>query len=104
MNDPERLLRGPTGGLSARLLRAGVGEAPSPRSLERPLAALGAAATTLGTAGAAGALGTVSAGKVATTLTLVGLVKWAGIGVASGVAVSLAAHAVDSAPVRARAT
>jgi hypothetical protein len=98
MNDPERLLRSSAGGLPARLVRAGAAEAPSKRSIERTLAALGAAATTLGTTGAAGALGAASAGKVATTLTLVGLVKWAGVGLASGVVVSLATHVVGTDP------
>lgn len=107
MNDPERLLRSSPDGLSARLLRAGADEAPAPRSLERTLAALGAASTALGTAGTAGALGASSTagvlgaaggGKVVTTLTLVSLAKWAGVGVASGVAVSLAAHVATRAP------
>ncbi|HEX5098312.1 MAG TPA: hypothetical protein VFV94_02385 [Polyangiaceae bacterium] len=98
MNDPERLLHGSPDGLSARLLRAGADEAPARRSLERTLAALGAASTALGAAGTAGALGTAGTTKVATTLTLVSLAKWAGVGVASGVAVSLAAHVVAHAP------
>jgi len=107
MNDPERLLHGSPDGLSARLLRAGADEAPSPRSLERTLAALGAASTALGAAGTAGALGASSTagvlgasggGKVVTTLTLVSLAKWAGVGVAGGVAVSLAAHVATRAP------
>jgi len=107
MNDPERLLHGSPGGLSARLLRAGVDETPAPRSLERTLVALGAASTTLGAAGTAvalgassatGGLGAVSAGKAITTLTLVSLAKWAGLGVAGGVAVSLAAQVVERAP------
>ncbi len=97
MNEPERLMKGHPSGLSARLLRAGAAEAPSGRSLERTLAALGAAATTLGTAGAAGALGAVSSGKVA-SLTLLGLAKWAGAGLAGGVAVSMVAHVVEPAP------
>jgi hypothetical protein len=107
MNDPERLLHGSSDGLSTRLLRAGADEAPEPRSLERTLLALGAVSTALGTAGTAGALGAASTagalgaagtGKVVTTLTLVSLAKWAGVGVASGVAVSLAAHVVARAP------
>jgi hypothetical protein len=107
MNDPERLLHGSPDGLSARLLRAGADEAPAPRSLERTLAALGAASTAigaagtagaLGTSGAAGALGAAATGKVVTTLTLVSLAKWAGVGLASGVAVSLAAHVATRAP------
>jgi hypothetical protein len=105
MNDPERLLTDPSSGLPARLLRAGAAEGPPERSLERTLAALGAAATTLGTAGAAGALGAATTGKVA-SLTLLGLAKWAGVGIASGVAVSVVAHAVEPAPapILARAT
>ncbi|HWP05739.1 MAG TPA: hypothetical protein VNN72_08360 [Polyangiaceae bacterium] len=107
MNDPERLLHGSPDGLSARLLRAGADEAPAPRSLERTLAALGAASTALGAAGTAGALGASSTagalgaagtGKVVATLTLVSLAKWAGVGVASGVLVSVAAHVVARAP------
>ena len=107
MNDPERLLHGSPDGLSARLLRAGTDEAPAPRSLERTLIALGAASTTLGAAGTAGALGAssaagglgaASASKALTTLTLVSLAKWAGVGVASGVAVSLAAQVVERSP------
>jgi hypothetical protein len=110
MNEPERLNQGQSSELSARLVRAGAAEAPSTRSLERTLVALGAAATTLGTAGAAGALGTAASGaagalgaaasgKVA-SLTLLGLAKWAGAGIATGVAVSMVAHAVEPAPVR----
>jgi hypothetical protein len=97
MNDPERLINGHASGLSARLLRAGAAEAPSGRSLERTLAALGAAATTLGSAGAAGALGAASSGKVA-SLTLLGLAKWAGAGLAGGALVSMVAHVAAPAP------
>jgi TolA-binding protein len=110
MNEPERLNQRESSELPARLVRAGAAEVPSARSLERTLVALGAAATTLGSAGAAGALnaaasgaggafGTAASGKVA-SLTLLGLVKWAGTGIATGVAVSMVAHAVEPAPVR----
>jgi hypothetical protein len=107
MNDPERLLHAAPDGLSARLLRAGIDEAPAERSLERTLVALGAASTTLGAAGtagalgassSAGALGAASAGKAVTTLTFVSLAKWAGVGIASGVAVSLAGQVVERTP------
>jgi hypothetical protein len=103
MNDPERLLHASPDGLSARLLRAGIDEVPAERSLERTLIALGAASTTLGAAGTAGALGASSTlgagtGKVVTTLTFVSLAKWAGVGVASGVAVSLAGQVVERTP------
>jgi hypothetical protein len=97
MNDPERLSKGHPSGLSARLLRAGAAEAPSGRSLERTLAALGAATATLGSAGAAGALGAASSGKVA-SLTLLGLAKWAGVGLAGGALVSVVAHVAPPAP------
>jgi hypothetical protein len=115
MSDPERLLNGSAGALSAQLLRAGHHEAPSRRSLERTLAAVGVATTTLGAAGTAGALGSATstagaagtvaagtvgslgaAGKAATTLTLLSLAKWAGMGVAGGIVVSLAAHGIDA--------
>lgn len=120
MSDPERLLHGSAGALSARLVRAGHDEGPSRRSLERTLAAVGVATTTLGAAGTAGALGSTAgagtagavgaaagagtvgtvgalggAGKVTTTLTLLGLAKWAGLGAAGGVVVSLAAHGLE---------
>ena len=106
MSDPERLLHGSAGALSARLVRAGHDEGPSRRSLERTLAAVGVATTTLGAAGTAGALGSTAgaagtagalgaAGK-ATTLTLLGVAKWAGLGVAGGVVVSLAAHGLET--------
>jgi len=107
MNDPERLLHASPDGLSARLLRAGIDEAPAERSFERTLVALGAASTTLGAAGSAGALGASStagalgaagAGKAITTLTFVSLAKWAGVGIASGVAVSLAGQVVERTP------
>jgi len=92
MNDPERLLRGSEGALATRLVRAGVDEAPSRQSVRRTLSAVAAATTTFGAAGTAGALGGATAAKTATTLGLVGLAKWAGIGMASGALVSLAAH------------
>lgn len=109
MNDPERLLQGSPDGLSARLLRAGVDEAPTKQSLERTLVAVGAATGVLGAASTAGALGAASSagsvgatgvGKAMTTLTLVSLAKWAGLGVAGGVAVSLTAQVVERAPPR----
>jgi TolA-binding protein len=110
MSDPERLLNGSAGALSAQLLRAGHDEAPSRRGFERTLAAVGVATTTLGAAGTAGALGSAAgtagaagtvgalgaAGKAATTLTLLSLAKWAGMGVAGGVMVSLAAHGIEA--------
>ncbi len=109
MNDPERLLHASPEGLSARLLRAGVDEAPTRRSLERTLVAVGAATGVLGAASTAGALGAASTagsvgatgvGKAVTTLTLVSLAKWAGLGVAGGVAVSLAGQVVERAAPR----
>jgi hypothetical protein len=102
MNDPERLLHASPDGLSARLLRAGIDEAPTKHSLERTLVAVGAAAGVLGAAGTAGAgaVGAMGGGQVAATLTFVSLAKWAGIGVASGVAVSLAAQVAERAPPR----
>ena len=109
MNDPERLLHASPEGLSARLLRAGADEAPTRRSLEHTLIAVGAATGVLGAASTAGALGAASTagsvgatgvGKAATTLTLVSLAKWAGVGVAGGVAVSLTAQVVVRAPLR----
>lgn len=73
------------GDLAARLIRAGTEEAPPARSLVRTLSALGFGASTLGTATAVGAIGTA---KGAGALTLGALGKWAGIGVASGIAVA----------------
>jgi hypothetical protein len=102
MNDPERLLHGSPDGLSARLLRAGIDEAPAKQSLERTLVAVGAATGVLGAAGTAGAgavgagaVGAAGGGKAAVALTFVSLAKWAGVGVASGVALSLAAQVAE---------
>lgn len=89
MTDPERILDHPPSELARTLLSAGREEAPSRRSLERTLSALGAGAATLGTAGTAGALG---AAKATSSLTLLALAKWAGIGAAGGVLVAAAAH------------
>lgn len=122
MTDPERFLDHPPSELGALLLRAGTEEGPSPRSLQRTLSALGVGVTALGAAGSASALGAAagtagtagigSAGaaaaagvKVAGSLGAVVLAKWAGVGVASGIAVALAVHGVSrseaSAPVAA---
>jgi hypothetical protein len=92
MTDPERILDRPPSELAARLLRAGSDEAPSPRSLQRTLSALGVGATALGAAGSAGAL---AAAKTASTLSLVVLSKWAGFGVLGGVVVAAAAHGLN---------
>lgn len=118
MTDPERFLDHPPSELGALLLRAGTEEGPSPRSLQRTLSALGVGVTALGAAGSASALGAAagtagtaaigSAGavaaagvKVAGSLGAVVLAKWAGVGVASGIAVALAVHGVTRAPERA---
>ncbi|HEV8551099.1 MAG TPA: hypothetical protein VGQ57_18755 [Polyangiaceae bacterium] len=96
MKDPERLVHGSPDALAGRLLRAGAAEAPPSGGVERTLAAIGVATGALGTAGTAGALGAASAGKAATTLSLLGVAKWAGIGMAGGIAVSLTAHGLGT--------
>src|SRR5688572_23355820 len=93
MTDPERILDRLPNGLAGTLLRAGRDEAPSRRSLQRTLSAVGVGAAALGAAGSAGAL---SAAKVATSVTLVTLAKWAGAGAVGGIMVAAAAHGLDS--------
>jgi hypothetical protein len=88
MTDPERILDRPPSELSRTLLRAGTDEAPSDRSLRRTLAAVGVSAAALGTASSAGAFG---AAKVASSVTVVTLTKWAGMGAVGGIVVAAAA-------------
>ncbi|HEY3497487.1 MAG TPA: hypothetical protein VGK73_22475, partial [Polyangiaceae bacterium] len=89
MSEPERLLDRPPNDLARTLLRAGREEAPSRRSLQRTLSAVGVGAAALGAAGSAGALG---AAKVATQATLITLAKWAGVGAFGGIVVAATAH------------
>jgi hypothetical protein len=91
MTDPERILDRPPSELARALLRAGSDEAPSRRSVQRTLSAVGLGAAALGAASSAGALG---AAKVATQVTLVTLAKWAGVGAVGGIVVAAAAHGV----------
>lgn len=81
--------------LLSRLVRAGAAEKPSSRSMSRTLSALGLGATAVGITTSAGAFGAAgSAGK----LTLAVVIKWAGIGLMSGVVVAGVAHGVTRLP------
>ncbi|HEX6273449.1 MAG TPA: hypothetical protein VFZ53_10420 [Polyangiaceae bacterium] len=77
--------------LAARLIRAGIREAPPRDSLQKTLLALGLGASALGTAGSAGALGLAKASVV---ITAGALVKWAGAGAVAGLALAVTTHAV----------
>jgi hypothetical protein len=86
MTEPRRLLSDPRGGLESVLLRAGAEEVPSPRALERTVAAVGAGAATLGVVTAA-ASAPVGAGAAAvTSLGAAGAVKLLAIGAVAGLA------------------
>lgn len=112
MTDPERLVDRPPSELGALLLQAGTEEGPSQKSLQRTLSALGVGVSALGAASSASALGaagtaSAAAGTAASAATggvgaagSVGaavLAKWLGVGVVSGIAVSLAVHGVSEA-------
>jgi hypothetical protein len=87
MTEPRRLLSDPRGGLESELLRAGLDEEPSPRAVERTVAAVGAGAATLGVAGiAASAPLVVGTTAAATSLGVTGTVKLLAIGAAVGLA------------------
>jgi hypothetical protein len=100
MTDPERILDRPPSELAARLLRAGSEETPSKRSLQRALSAVGVGAAAFGAASSAGALGTA---KAVSSVTLVALTKWAGIGAVGGIMVAAAAHGFTTSEARAPA-
>jgi hypothetical protein len=79
----------------SKLLRAGIDEKPPGASVERTLAALGAAGATLGAAAGGAAAATA---KGATLLSLGVIAKWGGVGVLAGLAVALASHVAEKEP------
>jgi hypothetical protein len=94
MSDPQRLSEEQTG-LAATLLRAGADEGPSPRVIERTLAAVGVSAATLGAAAVATASAAApgAVGGLATT----GVVKLLAVGAMAGVGVGGVAFGVRTA-------
>jgi hypothetical protein len=117
MSEPRRFLED-GGGLEQSLLRSAREDAPQPGSRQRTLAALGlgvgvsvlgASATTAATAKAATATATATATAAATATPAVkvaatiGMLKWIGVGVASGallVGAAEVAHSVSPPPAK----
>jgi hypothetical protein len=86
MTEPRRLLSDPRGGLESVLLRAGADEEPSPRAVERTVAAVGAGVATLGIVTAAASAPAVVGAATATSLGAAGVVKLLAIGAVAGLA------------------
>lgn len=97
MTEPRRLLSDPNGGLESMLLRAGAEETPSPRAVERTIAAVGAGAATLGVAATVAGAPVVAGAATVTTLSAGGAVKLLAIGAVAGLASGGAIYGVSRA-------
>src|SRR4051794_4297432 len=86
MSEPRRLLKGGGSDFERTLLRSAHKDAPSRELRAKTLAAIGISAGVAGTSATA-----TAAATVAKTAAKVGLLKWIGFGVVSGVVVVAAA-------------
>jgi hypothetical protein len=94
MSEPRRFLED-GGGFEQSLLRSAREDAPAPGARQRTLAALGVGVGVLGASATAAAATTAATPAVKAAASL-GLLKWIGIGVASGALVVGAAEVVQS--------